>query len=286
MHSSHELQTMASKVADAVTALVNARTAAQENKARRQHSLIFRLYDRLFPTHTERLEASAESALETAKADGQRVASDWITATALHYLNENGSDRHRRAEQLSEISKLQQHIALTADLLKLSQNAMQHLTNAAYDCNLAWAAELVDLFNKNKTISLDSKIKNSIAAASVRSANASVCALLEALQNHRSATMEAEPGDALELAVDIALEPGIDMLSWVNMPTVQEAAVECRRIAARLALSHDRFERLTKDSHTRLGQATEVLRKIELPYLAAAAEHVPTLIKSALPTRI
>ncbi len=286
MHSSHELQTMATKVADAVTSLVNARTASQENKARRQHSLIFRLYYWLFPLHTERLEASAESALETAKADGQRVASDWIKATALHYLNQNGSDRHRRAEQLSEISKLQQHIGLTADLLQLSQSAMQHLTNAAYDCDLAWAAELVDLFNKNKTISLDSRIKNSIAAASVRSANASVRAFLEALQNHRSATMEAEPGDALELAVDIAFDPGIDVLSWINMPTVQEAAVECRRIAARLALSHDRFERLTKDSHTRLGHATEVLRKIELPYLAAAAEHVPTLIKSALPTRI
>lgn len=286
MHTSHELHRWVKTVSDAATALADAQMATHQDKARRQHSLLARLYDWVFPTRAERQEASAASILEAAKAKGQRAASDWIRSTALHCLNENGADSCRRTALLSRIGDLRQRQGQAAAWLELSQDAIRKLSAAASDCESASSTELIDLVTTNKTISLLSSLETSSAADSVRSANAAVRALSKALPKRGSASEVEEPSDFLDLAIDIAIEPSFDVLSWLNMGKLDEAANECRRLAEQLSPNHERLELLGKESQARLDDAICVLSTIELPYLTAAAEHVPALIKCAVPTSI
>lgn len=286
MQTSNELQSWVKTVADAASSLADAEMATRQDKARRQHSFFSRLYDWLFPTQAERQEASAASILASAKAKGQQAASDWIRATALHCLNENGADSSRRTAQLSRIDDLRRRHGQVGAWLKLSQDAMCKLSTAASDCQSASSTELIDLVTTNKTISLLSSLETSSAADSVRSANASVRTLSEALPKRGSASVVDEPSDFLDLAVDIAFEPSFDVLSWLNMGRLDDAAHECRRLSEQLSPNHERLERLAKESQAQLDDAIRVLSTIELPYLTAAAEHVPALIKCAAPTSI
>jgi len=286
LHTSLELHYWAAKINAAGIDLIHAQQATLDDKALRQYSVWARLYDWLFPTQAEKQEATASDLLALTKWQAQQAAFAWIKSSAERNLSLHRADCQRHADQLVRVGRSRKRLEDVKNWYSLSEVAIDKLSRAAADCESASTTELLDLVSTSKAISALSSLEASSAANSVRMANAAVRALAEALPKRTAAYDVAVPDDMLDLVADLVFAPSFDVLSWLNMDKLDDAARECRQLADKLAPTHDRIKSAVEAANARLGGDINALKAIEKPYLTAAAALVPSIIQCKTPETI
>lgn len=112
-------------------------------------------------------------------------------------------------------------------LLFLAQMAKSKLRAAASSCGSASSTELWDSFSSSKLISALSTFNTSSASRSLHEAQSALNDLAEALGNTSENLRQVS--DFMDLAVDFIYNPSLDILSFLNMGRLNEAAKSCRK---------------------------------------------------------
>ena len=271
------------RVLEAQHAAVGARQALLADKQARSDSLLARFMDAVTTTPSEAALNAAEARLESVTKQARKAAHALIVAHAGELLANQPEEYERHRKQKQILDGLQKRSRQISHLFDLARTAADMLSAAATECDAASTAELLDLVSKNKAVSALSYLGASNASDAIDSASQAIKALTEALPD-RSVQVDIEqPNDALDLVVDLAFDPGIDLLSLVTLGRLEDAAQQCREAADRLQPLHDRLHKLAGETREKVDQALALLHSIESPHLDAAAALVPEVLRVPTP---
>ena len=168
----------------------------------------------------------------------------------------------------------------------MAQDAHSQLIGAADDCSSASTTEMIDLFSSNKAVSVISSISTSSAADSVRRATRALQALSEALPKRATSESIAEPDDFLDLLVDLAIAPPLDIFSWINMGKLDDAADQCRKAAEQVEATLNKLNESSARAAAQREAEQQQLNQIAAPYILAAAKQVPSNFGVKAPTSL
>ena len=170
-----------------------------------------------------------------------------------------------------------------ADWLRLVEMADRKLREAADNCESASTMEVLDLVSTNKAFSAMSYVSTSDASDSVRDAKRALQDVIDALPNRADTPDIGEPDDLLDLVFDFSFSPSIDILSWLNMSALDDAASGCRRARDKLKGLHEKLLPLSGECSHKAEVLAKQLRAMEAPFLAAAAAQVPIPLRQEPP---
>ena len=270
MQEAVDLHELAAKVRAAQRHVETARTAVATDKQERAGSLRARLVDALTTTQPEAALADAEAGLAAATKKGKEAARAWIIGTARQSLAQKNAESAQHQEQAQKLERVKSRAAQVRRWLKLAREADSHLSAARSACSSASTTELLDFVSTNKAVSALSYMDTSSAADAVKSAGRAVQALAEALPKRAEHAEICEPDDLLDLVVDLAFDPGFDVLSLFNMSRLDDAARQCGQAANKLRPLLERLRKLADDAQAKADQERAALRGIKAPYLRDA----------------
>ena len=122
-------------------------------------------------------------------------------------------------------------------------------------------------------------MSNEDAKVAVRAAENALRDLAAALPK-RSAVPDIDvPDDFFDLAVDFILEPGLDVLSWFNLFSYEQAMNQCRDALDRLQPLIKQLHSLTVQALEKQAEEQAALDRIEDPFRAAAASRMPAVLQ-------
>lgn len=283
MQHATDIHELAAQVQAAQRHADTARRVVEADKQGRAGSLMARLVDALTTTQPEAVLNDAEARLAAATDKGKKAAHAWIIATAGQRLADQPTDAGRHREQTQRLERVLSRARQVQQWLELAQAADSQLSVAHRACESASTTELLDLVSKNKAISALSYMDTSSASDAVKRAGRAVKELAEALPKRAEQAEIEQPDDLLDLVVDLAFDPGFDVLSWLNMGRLDDAAHQCRQAAEKLRPLLNRLHKLAGEAQARAEQERATLRSIEAPYLEAAAAEVPDVLRVPTP---
>lgn len=286
MELSPELHAWSEKLHAASLALSEAQHEVRVDKDARTPSLWARIVDYLFQTKAEKSEEQAATELANVQAQAQAFAGRWIVATAKASLAKDEPVYTRYLAQRDQVgTAIKRHIQIDK-WRGLAQDAHSHLIGAADDCSSASTTEMIDLFSSNKAVSVISSISTSSAADSVRRATRALQALSEALPKRATSESIAEPDDFLDLLVDLAIAPPLDIFSWINMGKLDDAADQCRKAAEKVEATLNKLNESSARAAAQREVEQQQLNQIAAPYILAAAKQVPSSFGVKVPTSL
>ena len=286
MELSPELHAWSEKLHAASLALSEAQHEVRIDKESRTPSLWARIVDYLFQTKAEKSEEQAAAELANVQAQAQAFAARWIVATAKASLANDEPVYARYLAQRGQVSTaIKRHIKIDK-WRGLAQDAHSQLIGAADECSSASTTEMIDLFSSNKAVSVISSISTSSAADSVRRATRALQALSEALPKRATSESIAEPDDFLDLLVDLAIAPPLDIFSWINMGKLDDAADQCRKAAEQVEATLNKLNESSARAAAQREAEQQQLNQIAAPYILAAAKQVPSSFGVKAPTSL
>lgn len=286
MQKATDLHELAAQVQAAQRRVETARNILARDKQARASSLMARLVDALTTTQSETVLNDAEARLAAAMKKGRTAACVWIIDTARQRLAEKPAEAGRYQEQARKLERVQRRAGQMRRWLELAREADRRLSAARSACESASTTELLDFVSTNKVISALSYMDTSSAADAIRNAGRAVQALAEALPKRAGQAEIDQPDDLLDLLVDLAFDPGFDVLSLFNMGRLDDAARQCGKAADKLRPLLERLRQLVDDAQAKVEQERAALRDIEAPYLEAAAAQVPDILRMPTPASL
>lgn len=286
MELSPELHAWSEKLHAASLALSEAQQEVRVDKDARNPSLWARVVDYLFQTKAEKSEERAAAELAHVQAQARAFAGRWIVATAKASLANDEGDHSRYLAQRERVATASKRHNQIDKWRGLAQEAHSLLISAADDCSSASTTEMIDLFSSNKAISVISSISTSSAADSVRRATRALQALSEALPKRANSESIAEPDDFLDLLVDLAIAPPLDIFSWINMGKLDDAAVQCRKAAEKVEVTLNKLNDSVSRAAAQRQDEQQQLSQIAAPHIQAAAKQVPSSFGVKAPASI
>lgn len=277
------LQELADKVQAAQRQVDAARTAVEDDKCIRSGSVLARIADFFIRTRPEQSLDDCEARLASLTYQGKNAARAWIIATAGQRLAEQSADAIRHRDQTQRLDHALNRAGQVNGWLALAEAAHGQLWAAHRACKSASTSELLDAMSSNKGIAALSYLDTSSAANAVTRARLAVEALVSALPKQAEPVEIQQPGDMLDLAVDLVFDPGFDVLSYFNMFRLDDSANKCALAAGTLQPLLNRLRNMSSDVAAKAEQQRNALRSIQTPYLQAAAGDVPDLLRVEIP---
>lgn len=286
MRDTAELQTLAQQVREAFTALDQAKASVRADEAQRKHSWTLRIASWLFGTQAKRAVEQVEKNAVSLHTDAMQTSRNWVVQQARLSIEADSTTAAKHAEQLNRSLVANARSDQARQLLALADSAHSKLIYAADACASAHTTEAFDLFTKNKAISVLSSLQTSSASDAIKDAQKALDRLSSEVPEHRTEERLLLPSDLFDLIVDLAIAPGFDVLSWINMGKLSEAEDKCRQAADRLK----EVQRALKSHALELAGVARIevatLRSIEMPFIMAAYEEVPEPIRGKPPVAI
>ena len=264
----------------------DAQSRVEQDKIARRASLWARIVDYFTNTPVERDLTDQRDELIAVMTSAGMAAEKWINGQARDTLRLSAADSQRHSAQLQRIANAKKRHDRVQPLLRLVNDACDKLDQARRDCESASDVELLDLVTTSKAASVWSSMETSGAADSIESAHRAVKALAAALPKRATAAEIDIPNDMLDLFVDIAFEPALDVLSWFNMGRLDDAARQCRKASEKIDPLQAQLKRLSATTRQKIAEEMAALHAIELPHLQAAAAQVPKGINFGMPACI
>lgn len=266
--------------------VASAQLAVAEDKAARSGSLVARLVDAISTTAPEAALSVAERQLECTTKQLRIEARAWIRENARQKLDSNPKDNARHVQLSQEVEGIEIRLARIWGWLNLANDADSKLSTAASMCSSASSMEVFDLCSNNNAISLISAGNTGDANRALQSARAAVKRLARALPNHTDELDVELPNDTLDLVVDLAISPVLDVLSWFNIGTLNNARDDCLRAQQAIRPLLKQLRRLERNLCSQRDAGRQALRSLEAPYIGAAAEQVPAVLDVPIPKRL
>lgn len=279
MQTTPTIQDLATQVQASQRRVATARSAVEADKALRAGSWRARLVDMLTTTPAEAELNDAEAQLKEHFKVGTHAAQEWIIAIARQRLSEQPKEAELHRMQKRRVEHVTRRAGQVKEWLELTSTAASQLNAARSACESASTTELLDAFSKSKAISALSYMDTSSASDAVKRARVAVKALADALPKRTENGDIDQPDDLLDLVMDLAFDPGVDLLSWFNMGRLDDAARQCREAAAKLRPLLGQLSRLTGEAQAKVEEERAKLSAIEAPYLDAAANEVPEVLR-------
>lgn len=286
MELSPELHAWSEKLRTASDSLSNAQQNVRTDKEARKRSVWARIADLLLQSKAEKTEEKAAAELAHVQAQAMTFAGQWVVSTAKAALVGCEGDYARYITQRERVSTATKRHNQIDKWRGLAQDAHNQLLRAADDCSSASTTEMIDLFSSNKAVSVISSISTSSAADSVRRATRALQALSEALPERASSESLAEPDDFLDLLVDLAIAPPLDIFSWINMGKLDDAADQCRKAAEKVEATLNKLNESVLRAAAQRETEQQQLSQIAAPYIQAAAKQVPSSFGVQVPASI
>lgn len=285
MEHTSRLNNWMTRVEAAQRRLEHARKAAEAERQQKPASRMARVLKALSikPSPAAAALQAAEKRFAEAVTGGQRVAQAWVIATARQDLanKPEAAQRHQAHRQAWE--RLGSQAAQARQWLALAQTAERKLANAHRVCTSASFTELLDAFSPNKAIAALSSLDASTAKLALQDAQQAVQALSAALPAQQQALRVDFPDDTLDLVVDLLFAPRFDVLSLFTMGELDAAARQCQQAMDNLRPLNTRLRQLHTLVQSKAEQQARALRRLEEPYLAAAAAQVPAVLRAPVP---
>ncbi|MGY4831829.1 hypothetical protein ACVNIS_24865 (plasmid) [Sphaerotilaceae bacterium SBD11-9] len=275
-----QLQTLAAKVQTAQRRVDKARNAVALDKQARASSFLARLKDLFTTTEPEARLHDAEKRLTGILAEGQAAALKWVLETAKGRLMLSSTDSKRHAELRQQSDRETARLAQVTGWLSLARSATDNLVHARDKCRSASSTELLDLVSTSKVLAAASSMETSSAAQAVEDAAKAVGALIRSLPKRAESQAIELPDDLLDLIVDLAFAPSLDLLSLFNMCKLDDAARKCQESIDKLQPLLARLSNLSRAAQARVDQRKLAVQRIEVPYIEAAAAVVPNVLKA------
>lgn len=276
-----DLATLAAAVLGARLALDHARQALRDDKARRRSAgLTARIVDRLSTTPAEATERELTEQFDALISRASKVVIDWVHSRAVSLMREAGQ-AECHAALTTALAEARWREAQVVDRCRLATDAQRALAAAKAQCESASTAELVDAVTSSKKLAALSTCETLAAKDALHAAAAATHALKAALPQRVDALVVDLSDDLVDLSVDLVVAPALDVLSWMSVAALDEAATACNEALAALQPLADRLERLASRMHHRLEKAQADLADFEAPFVDAAHSQVPPALRVA-----
>lgn len=277
--SDSELDAWCAKLDAAQRELAAAKDLLSADKQRRKASLSARLGDWLTTTPSERAVAEAEERLSEITREAQAAAQNWVSRTANTMMKAAADQGARHHEQTQRECRAKARLEKVRRWLDLARTALDRLRNARSACESASSSEVLDAITTNKAFSALSYLSTTDAAEAIKAAERAVQTLVQALPKRVETGAIELPEDLLDLAVDLVFELDFDIVSWLNIGRLDEAAQACEESARKLRPLVAQLEELAADAQVRCDQESSAVRAIEAPYLERASALVPNALR-------
>lgn len=246
------------------------------DRAKQGQSTLWRMLLRLVGKDAEHNAVGrAEQASKAADLAAQQEARRWVVAYASIELLQHSEYAQRHAKLRTRLKQLRSRAANIRTLLQYSQSAVSSLRHAAQECRSASHMEVADAFTKSKGIAIASTLSTSCAADAIATAQRATHAYLEILPKRGDKLDMAHPSDLLDLAFDLTLAPGIDILSLINASSLEASAVRCEDLAEKISQSQVAIDRAMRKADSAIGLLSLDLKTIEQPFINAAYGLLP-----------
>lgn len=273
-------------IVNASSELSKAQQSLLDDKKRRKSSVVAQLIDWFTSTPEEKDVRAKTKRLATISADASKAAQQWIVNKARLELESSVEDLRRHTEQALRIESIRKRYDSARRLLNLARGANSKLNEARLACESAHNAEFLDAVSTNKVFSVLSTVETSDAAFRVREANNALKKLSNALPKQVEAGGFHTLDDSLDLVIDLFVAPAFDFLSFANMQRLDTVAMQCQEAVRSLAPLLARLQELNTEITACLSTELEARSAIEMPYLQAAADLVPSTIKVQVPNSL
>ena len=284
MESTTDLQSAALLVHAAQERVVEARNAAQRRRSR--FTWIERVVG-VFSVLPEELELeSAEAHLAKVTMQGREMVARWIKH-AVNQALKDCPDEARRFKELSKrVASLKARGRQVQEWLELAREAKACLLSAAHACDSASGIELLDMMNTNKGMSAISFLQSASATESLQAAQEAIRALHAVLPKRADEKAFEGISDMPDLVLDLLFDPWFDVLSWLNIQRLDNAARECQEAAVKMGTLVDRLSTVT--AHLQLAARQEDVARatITAPYVKAVTSQVPAVLSITMPATI
>lgn len=255
-----------------------AQRAVAADKQRRATSIFSRLVDAVLTTNAEAALVHAQDNLDKHQAAGREAVAVWVTATALQEILRNPEQSAMHQQQSGRCQRASDRAGRVRAWVDLAREAENRIKRAQAECESAMTSEMFDAFSKSKTVSLMSSWSNDTARYAVRQAEKAVRGLAAALPKRAAEPAIDLPGEFFDTFCDIVFEPGLDVLTWLNLMTYEKSVAQCKTVLRKLQPLKDQLITLDRDVQDRLRQEQIALDAIEHPYRVGALALVPAVL--------
>ena len=276
------LEDLAQQVLASQRELEAAHRAVAADKERRSTSVLARLVDAVLTTDAEARLQAAQDQLDRDMAAGRQAATIWVSATALAELATNTTVAAQHHQQTERLQSAKARVGRVKTWQNLAATAQRQVQRALTACDGAGVSEFFDATSKSKVVSAISSMSNEDAKVAVRDAEKALRDLATALPKRAAVPDIDLPDDIFDLAVDFILEPGLDVLSWFNLISYEQAINQCRDALDRLQPLNKQLHTLTVQALEKQAQEQAALDRIEEPFRAAAVARMPTVLQEPL----
>lgn len=267
---------------EAIRAEADALRKLDADKLRRKGSFWAKLRDWLGTTPAEAEVMQVQTLLAEVKERGRAAACRWMLSEARALLDAAG-EGDSYAVQKRRLECAQARAERVRRWRDLACTAKWRVSEAQEACSSASSMEMFDLLSKSKMISAVSSFSTSAAADALREADRALKSLSEALPKQQREDALGEVDDAIDLIVDLAIAPGLDVLSWFNMGKLNDAAEKCAEVQDQLRTLLKRLDDVENQVRSRVEQEADALHEIARPFLAQAAAKVPAPFHGVVP---
>ncbi|MEK8034216.1 hypothetical protein AACH06_25600 [Ideonella sp. DXS29W] len=283
MEDSAGLLALADEVVNARQAIAAAEAAVAKDKLARAQSLMARLADAFTTTAPEAELDAAKARLDAATAKGTSAARNWILESARQSMASTPATAQLHQGCLERVSQSQGRYNQVRNWLDLAQHASNQLEKAQRACESASTTEFLDLLSKSRTVSVLSSLDTSDAADAIKRAHRALQDLSRALPRRTEQGDIGVPDDTLDLVVDFVFDPGLDLLSWLNMDQLDSSAEQCRQARQRLQPLLARLGEVAEAARLKHSHDLAQAQALERPFLEAALALVPEALRGLKP---
>ena len=270
-----QLKTLATDMQAAEQALTFARAQVSADKAQRRVAGVWaRVVDFFSTTPAETNEHTARLNLERLQGLARDQVPSWLR-TQVNVTIALSTDQPAYASIHQRYTALASRRERVAALHRVASSAKDALEYAASQCSSASNMELLDAVSTNKTFSVLSSIETSGANDALRRAQAALQALAKALPRKAGSEDLPSVDDTLDLIVDFALDPAIDVLSFFNMSALNNASDNCNEVVRRVTPLVRRITESLAKIDGLIEEQKQSIAKLESPYFENAVKLIP-----------
>lgn len=250
------------------------RAVERDKERRRNEGLWSRLQDFFTTTPVERAARAALTEAERVRAEATETVTSWIRqqVEAAIAVSERAEDmRALRMRRGSLAGRLER----AGHWLVHARSAQDSLMAAAAACSSAATTEVLDAVTSSKLIAAASYAGTASARQAIARAGAAVDELRKVLPKRGEEHGVKEVDDTLDVVVDLIFDPGLDVLSILNLFELQRAENQCRRSAQRLSPVIERLQSVVDHHEQALLTLDRRISELEQPFVDAVVRDLP-----------
>ena len=275
-----DLSPLAERLASMDLAHEMARQAVERDKANRSRKSIgAMLMDLLAVTPAEETLCSCVEQLEITEKIAAADVPAWVRQRMDTLIDADEEARPQRDHERARLCSLGLRLKRVEKWVGLAAKADDSLIYAAKCCASASSTEFLDFLTKSPAISFLSSIDTSGASSALKSAKEALGLLRKTFPKRREKVEPGQVDDFPDLILDILLDPAVDILSLMNISSLDAAKTKCD-VARESTAALLRKLRLAESSIKRdMKRVESAIAAIEAPFKAKALNDVPNILR-------